>query len=68
MQNKDGGWSTHVLGSSSMFGSCMNYATLRLLGETTHGENDALSKGLAWILSHGSATALPQWGKIWLSV
>ncbi|KAF8772147.1 hypothetical protein HU200_006145 [Digitaria exilis] len=67
-QNKDGGWSTDVLGTSSMFGSCMNYAALRLLGEAAHDENDALSKGRAWILSHGSATALPQWGKIWLSI
>ena len=49
-----------------MFGSCLNYVTLRLLGEEkTH---DALSKGHEWILSHGSAAAIPQWGKIWLSV
>jgi len=68
MQNEDGGWSTHVLRTSTMLGSCLNYAALRLLGEVAHGENDALSKGQAWILSHGSATALPQWGKIWLSV
>ncbi|OQU77005.1 hypothetical protein SORBI_3010G253500 [Sorghum bicolor] len=66
-QNEDGGWSTHVLRTSTMLGSCLNYAALRLLGEVAHGENDALSKGQAWILSHGSATALPQWGKIWLS-
>ncbi|WVZ78628.1 hypothetical protein U9M48_026309 [Paspalum notatum var. saurae] len=67
-QNKDGGWSTNVLGKSSMFGSCLNYAPLRLLGEVPHGESDALSKGRSWILSHGSATALPQWGKLWLSI
>ncbi|CAN6272288.1 unnamed protein product, partial [Urochloa humidicola] len=64
-QNEDGGWGTTELGPSSMFGSCLNYVTLRLLGETC---TDALSKGRAWILSHGSATAIPQWGKIWLSV
>lgn len=57
-----------VLGRSSMFGSCLNYATLRLLGEVADGNNDALAKARAWILSHGSATAIPQWGKIWLSV
>lgn len=68
IQNEDGGWSTHTLGPSSMFGSCVNYATLRLLGEELGGENDALSKGRAWILSHGSATAAPQWAKIYLSV
>jgi hypothetical protein len=68
MQNEDGGWSTHVLTTSTMLGSCLNYAALRLLGEVAHREEDALSKGRAWILSHGSAAALPQWGKIWLSV
>jgi hypothetical protein len=49
-----------------MFGSCLNYVTLRLLGEES--ANDALTKGREWILSHGSAAAIPQWGKIWLSV
>lgn len=49
-----------------MFGSCLNYVTLRLLGQAC--ENDALTKGRAWILSHGGASAIPQWGKIWLSV
>uniref|UniRef100_A0A0E0DNL4 Squalene cyclase N-terminal domain-containing protein n=1 Tax=Oryza meridionalis TaxID=40149 RepID=A0A0E0DNL4_9ORYZ len=49
-----------------MFGSCLNYVTLRLLGEER--SNDALTKGHAWILSHGSAAAIPQWGKIWLSL
>ncbi|CAL5035220.1 unnamed protein product [Urochloa decumbens] len=68
IQNEDGGWGTHTLGSSSMFGTCVNYATLRLLGEVLDGENVALSRGRAWILSHGSATAAPQWAKIYLSV
>uniref|UniRef100_A0ACD5ZM08 Uncharacterized protein n=1 Tax=Avena sativa TaxID=4498 RepID=A0ACD5ZM08_AVESA len=67
IQNEDGGWSTHILGKSSMFGSCVNYATLRLLGEELDG-NDALYNGREWILSHGSATASPQWAKIWLSI
>jgi hypothetical protein len=66
MQNEDGGWGTRILGPSTMFGTCLNYVTLRLLGNSS--EHDSLSKGRAWILSHGSATAIPQWGKIWLSV
>uniref|UniRef100_A0A0D3HKM6 Terpene cyclase/mutase family member n=1 Tax=Oryza barthii TaxID=65489 RepID=A0A0D3HKM6_9ORYZ len=68
LMNEDGGWSTHTLGPSSMFGSCVNYATLRLLGEVLDEHNDGLSKGRAWILSHGSATVAPQWAKIYLSV
>ncbi|VAH86955.1 unnamed protein product [Triticum turgidum subsp. durum] len=66
-QNEDGGWGTHVWGPSSMFGSCLNYVALRLLGEMLDGDNDVLTKGRAWILSHGSATGVPQWGKIFLS-
>uniref|UniRef100_A0A0D3GGR7 Terpene cyclase/mutase family member n=1 Tax=Oryza barthii TaxID=65489 RepID=A0A0D3GGR7_9ORYZ len=64
--NEDGGWGTQVLGLSTMFGSCLNYVTLRLLGQER--SIDALTKGRAWIISRGSAAAVPQWGKIWLSV
>uniref|UniRef100_A0ACD5XXS8 Uncharacterized protein n=1 Tax=Avena sativa TaxID=4498 RepID=A0ACD5XXS8_AVESA len=68
-QNEDGGWGKMVLGPSTMFGSCMNYATLMILGEKRNGDHkDALEKGRSWILSHGTATAIPQWGKIWLSI
>jgi len=49
-----------------MFGSCLNYITLRLLGETA--EHEAVAKGRSWVLLHGSAAAMPQWGKIWISV
>ncbi|KAF8685983.1 hypothetical protein HU200_043911 [Digitaria exilis] len=67
-QNEDGGWGTLILGSSSMFGTCSNYITLRLLGEELNDKDGALAKGRAWILSHGGATLVPQWGKIWLSI
>uniref|UniRef100_A0A453GXP9 Squalene cyclase N-terminal domain-containing protein n=1 Tax=Aegilops tauschii subsp. strangulata TaxID=200361 RepID=A0A453GXP9_AEGTS len=68
-QNEDGGWGTHIWGPSNMLGSCLNYAALRLLvGETLDNDNDVLIKARAWILSHGSATAVPQWGKIFLSI
>ncbi|KAJ1256785.1 hypothetical protein BS78_K310900 [Paspalum vaginatum] len=65
-QNEDGGWSTNELGPSTMFGSCLNYITLRLLGEAS--AHNAVTKGRAWISCHGSAIAIPQWGKIWLSM
>lgn len=67
-QNEDGGWGKQVLGPSTMFGSCMNYASLVLLGEKLDGDHVALGKARHWILSHGSATAMPQWGKVWLSI
>ncbi|KAL6602716.1 hypothetical protein ACP70R_043077 [Stipagrostis hirtigluma subsp. patula] len=67
-QNEDGGWGFNILDESAMFGSCLNYVTLRLLGEVQKDENDGLAKGRAWILSHGSAAAAPQWANILLSI
>jgi len=51
-----------------MFGTCTNYVTLRLLGEEPNDKSTPLAKGRDWILSHGGATLIPEWGKIWLSV
>ncbi|RCV05530.1 hypothetical protein SETIT_1G091400v2 [Setaria italica] len=59
-QNEDSGWGTVIRGSSNMFGTCINYITLRLLGEEPNDKNNALAKGRAWILSHGGAASLPQ--------
>uniref|UniRef100_A0A0D9X6A3 Squalene cyclase N-terminal domain-containing protein n=1 Tax=Leersia perrieri TaxID=77586 RepID=A0A0D9X6A3_9ORYZ len=67
-QNEDGGWGFQIMGPSTMFGSCLNYTTLRLLGETKKNNDDPLARARAWILSNGSATAAPQWTKILLSV
>ncbi|KAM0862126.1 hypothetical protein ACQ4PT_045448 [Festuca glaucescens] len=53
-QNEDGGWGKQILGPSTMFGSCLNYATLRLLGEVPDASNVALAEGRKWILSHGN--------------
>uniref|UniRef100_A0A0D9VC23 Terpene cyclase/mutase family member n=1 Tax=Leersia perrieri TaxID=77586 RepID=A0A0D9VC23_9ORYZ len=64
--NEDGGWGTLILSSSTMFGTCSNYITLRLLGEEP--SNEQLSRGHEWIISRGGATLVPQWGKIWLSI
>ena len=37
LQNTDGGWGLHIEGQSTMFGSVLNYVTLRLLGEELEG-------------------------------
>ncbi|OMP07288.1 Prenyltransferase/squalene oxidase [Corchorus olitorius] len=66
--NKDGGWGLHIEGPSTMFGTVLNYVTLRLLGEGTEGGQGAVEKAREWILEHGSATAITSWGKMWLSV
>jgi hypothetical protein len=51
-----------------MFGSVLNYISLRLLGESPIGGEGAMEKGRNWILGHGGATLTPSWGKFWLSV
>ncbi|XP_023772895.1 cycloartenol Synthase [Lactuca sativa] len=67
-QNRDGGWGLHIEGHSTMFGSALNYVTLRLLGEGCNDGEGAMEKGRKWILDHGGATLITSWGKFWLSV
>nr|AUC63275.1 cycloartenol synthase [Kalopanax septemlobus] len=67
-QNRDGGWGLHIEGPSTMFGTVLNYVTLRLLGEGANDGQGAMEKGRQWILDHGGATAITSWGKMWLSV
>ncbi|KAI8563353.1 hypothetical protein RHMOL_Rhmol03G0105500 [Rhododendron molle] len=68
-QNDDGGRGFYIEGHSTMIGSALSYVALRLLGEGPYdGENGAMTKARKWILDNGGATAIPSWGKIWLSV
>ncbi len=65
-QRKDGGWGLHIEGVSTMFGTVLQYVALRLLG---HGATSPeLQKARQWILKHGGATAIPSWGKFYLSI
>jgi cycloartenol synthase len=68
LQNRDGGWGLHIEGPSTMFGSVLNYVTLRLLGEGPNDGEGAMEKARDWILNHGGATMITSWGKMWLSV
>ncbi|XP_057968979.1 cycloartenol synthase-like isoform X3 [Malania oleifera] len=67
-QNEDGGWGLHIEGPSTMFGTALNYVTLRLLDEKPEDGQGAIEKGRVWILDHGGATAITSWGKMWLTV
>lgn len=56
-----------------MFGSALNYVTLRLLGEGPPGDDEnettsAVSRAQKWILDRGGALGIPSWGKFWLAV
>ncbi|TYH35038.1 hypothetical protein ES332_D13G165900v1 [Gossypium tomentosum] len=53
-ENRDGGWGLHIEGPSTMFGTVLNYVSLRLLGEGAEGGERAIEKAREWILEHGS--------------
>jgi squalene/oxidosqualene cyclase-like protein len=65
-QNKDGGWGMHIEGESTMFGTVMQYVSLRLLG--VDKDDQQLIKGRTWIKTNGGATGIPSWGKFYLAV
>ena len=68
-QNEVGGWGLHIEGHSTMFCTVLNYITMRILGEGADGgKYNACARARKWILDHGSATAIPSWGKTWLAV
>lgn len=78
MQNEDGGWGIHIEVRSTVFGSCLSYICLRLLGQggaKDHLEEGGgggmamvLARGHKWIRDHGGAVGIPSWGKFWLAV
>jgi lanosterol synthase len=66
MQNADGGWGMHTESHSTMFGTVLNFVSLRLLGVDA---NDSAAKSASrWILERGGALSIPSWGKVWLCV
>ncbi|HDO26543.1 MAG TPA: hypothetical protein ENH02_00355 [Bacteroidetes bacterium] len=65
-QNEDGGWGLHIEGDSTLFGTVLQYASLRLLG--VEKQEAHLIKAREWILKNGGATGIPPWGKFYLSV
>ncbi|KAB1212343.1 Lupeol synthase [Morella rubra] len=68
-QNEDGGWSFHIEGHSTMFGTALSYIVLRILGEGPEdGEDMAMPRARKWILDHGGLVAIPMWGKFWVAV
>lgn len=65
-QNEDGGWGLHIEGESTMFGTVLQYISLRLLGIA--GEDASILKSRNWIKTNGGAIGIPPWGKFYLSV
>ncbi|NOT10331.1 MAG: terpene cyclase/mutase family protein [Methylococcaceae bacterium] len=65
-QNNDAGWGMHIEGESTMFGTVMQYVSLRLLGVDKNQEQ--LSNARTWIKNNGGATGIPSWGKFYLAI
>lgn len=65
-QNNDGSFGLHLEGEGYLFTTVLNYVALRLLGVPADDRDTA--RAHRWIHSNGSATAVPSWGKYWLSI
>eukprot|EP01117_Protostelium_nocturnum_P007527 TRINITY_DN2698_c0_g1_i1.p1 TRINITY_DN2698_c0_g1~~TRINITY_DN2698_c0_g1_i1.p1 ORF type:complete len:700 (+),score=204.40 TRINITY_DN2698_c0_g1_i1:180-2279(+) len=64
-QLNDGGWGLHIESKSTIFGTALNYVTLRILGM----EKDAPSLASArdFLKKNGGTVSIPSWGKFWLA-
>ncbi|KAL1514656.1 hypothetical protein AB1Y20_003746 [Prymnesium parvum] len=63
-QQLDGGWGMHIESPSTMFGSCMCYMAIRLLGASA--EDPSAAKGREFILSHGGGLYTGSWAKFYM--
>ncbi|PYH98377.1 lanosterol synthase [Aspergillus ellipticus CBS 707.79] len=63
---EDGGWGLHIEAHSSVFGTCLNYVVLRLVGV---GEDDPrMIKARGLLHKFGGAIYGPHWAKFCLAV
>ncbi|XP_036098775.1 lanosterol synthase isoform X3 [Molossus molossus] len=66
VQLPDGGWGLHIEDKSTVFGTALNYVSLRILGV---GPDDPdLVRARNILHKKGGAVAVPSWGKFWLAV
>ncbi|KAF2269339.1 terpene synthase [Lojkania enalia] len=63
---EDGGWGLHIEGNSSVFGTSLNYTTLRILGVEPDDPRMIKARNTLWKM--GGALNGPHWAKWWLSV
>ena len=63
---EDGGWSLHIEGESSVFGTVMNYTALRILGVDAEDSRMRKARDTLWKL--GGALKGPHCAKFWLTV
>ena len=63
-QQADGGWGTHLESPSTMFGTTLNYVSLRLLGMPA--EDPICQQGRQFIQNQGGALYTSSWAKFYL--
>jgi len=63
-EKNDGGWGIHIEGVSTVFGTALNYVTLRILG--LGPDHPAMVKARGTLHKLGGASAIPAWGKFCL--
>ncbi|KAJ1187903.1 hypothetical protein NDU88_004668 [Pleurodeles waltl] len=66
VQLSDGGWGLHIEDKSTVFGTALNYTSMRILGV---GPDDPdLVRARNNLHSKGGAVGIPSWGKFWLAI
>ncbi|EGC40360.1 hypothetical protein DICPUDRAFT_74059 [Dictyostelium purpureum] len=61
----DGGWGLHIEAHSDIFGTALQYVTLRLLGVPADQPN--AKKAREFLHANGGTVGIPSWGKFWLA-
>ncbi|XP_029462593.1 lanosterol synthase isoform X2 [Rhinatrema bivittatum] len=66
VQLSDGGWGLHIEDKSTVFGTALNYTTMRILG--VNPDDPDLVRARNNLHNKGGALGIPSWGKFWLAV
>ncbi|KAI2660801.1 Lanosterol synthase [Labeo rohita] len=66
VQLPDGGWGLHIEDKSTVFGTALNYTTLRILG--VDPDDPDMVRARNTLHSKGGAVGIPSWGKFWLAI
>uniref|UniRef100_A0A673A5L1 Terpene cyclase/mutase family member n=1 Tax=Sphaeramia orbicularis TaxID=375764 RepID=A0A673A5L1_9TELE len=66
VQLPDGGWGLHIEDKSTVFGTALNYISLRILG--LEPDDPDMVRARNNLHSKGGAVGIPSWGKFWLAI
>ncbi|XP_005997729.2 lanosterol synthase [Latimeria chalumnae] len=66
VQLPDGGWGLHIEDKSTVFGTALNYTSMRILG--VQPDDPDLVRARNNLHRKGGAVGIPSWGKFWLAI